>query len=190
MSAAAATSHASSRPWAKRISGETVIRAGVYPELAPENSPSGNPTEVVAMEERSPAQLYALVFGVVLVAAGILGFFYEATFTSDVAVRDAVLGILDVNGWHNVVHIATGVLGLAAAGSYAYARAYAFGLGAVYILVAVWGFIIGSGDSILSIVPVNTEDNFLHLLIGIAGIGAGLATPAAPEPSTQRPATA
>ena len=25
---------------------------------------------------------------------------------------------------------------------------------------------------------MNTEDNFLHLLIGIAGIGAGLATPA------------
>jgi Domain of unknown function (DUF4383) len=55
-------------------------------------------------------------------------------------VRDAVFGILDVNGWHNVVHIATGGLGLLAfvAGAYA-ARAYAFGLGAVYILVAVWG---------------------------------------------------
>ena len=141
------------------------------------------------MEGRSPAQLYALVFGVVLVAAGILGFFYEAKFTNDVAVREAVLGILEVNGWHNVVHIATGVLGLAAAGSYAYSRVYALGLGAVYIVVAVWGFIIGSGESILSIVPVNTEDNVLHLLIGIAGIAAGLATPSVPEPSTQEPAT-
>jgi hypothetical protein len=141
------------------------------------------------MKERSPAQLYALVFGFVLVVAGIVGFFYEADFTSDKGVRDAVFGILDVNGWHNVVHIATGVLGLAAAGSYAYSRTYAFGLGAVYILVAVWGFIVGDGDSILSIVPVNTEDNVLHLFIGIAGIGAGLATPAAPAPSTAAPAT-
>ena len=90
-----------------------------------------------------------------------------------------VLGIFAVNGWHNVVHLVTGLLGLAAAG-YA-ARQYALGLGLVYLVVAIWGFIIGSGDSILSIVPVNTEDNVLHLLIGIAGIGAYLATPARAE---------
>jgi len=73
------------------------------------------------MGGRSPAQLYALIFGVVLVAVGILGFFYEASFSSgDDAERDAVLGILDVNGWHNLVHIASGVVGLAVAGSYAW----------------------------------------------------------------------
>lgn len=133
---------------------------------------------------RSPAQLYALIFGAVLTVAGIIGFFYNSEFTSDKSVRDAVLGILDVNGWHNVVHIATGVLGLAAAGAYASARGYALGLGAVYIVVAIWGFIIGDGDSILSIIPVNTEDNILHLLIGVSGIAAGMATPGVPEPST------
>jgi hypothetical protein len=37
---------------------------------------------------------------------------------------------------------------------------------------------------------VNSEDNFLHLLIGIAGVGAGLATPGTAPPSTNRPATA
>ena len=141
------------------------------------------------MEERSPAQLYALIFGVVLVAAGIIGFFYSSAFGSPGKV-DAVLGILDVNAWHNIVHIATGALGLLAfAGGYDYARKYAFGLGAVYIVVAIWGFIIGDGDSILSIIPVNTEDNILHLLIGIAGIAAGMATPAVAAPTT-RSATA
>ena len=132
------------------------------------------------MQHLSPARLYALVIGAVLTAAGIIGFFYESEFTDDESVRDAVFGILDVNGWHNVVHIATGVLGLVAfaVGAYA-ARAYALGLGAVYIVVAIWGFIVGDGDSILSIVPVNTEDNVLHLLIGIAGLAAGAATPAA-----------
>jgi len=139
---------------------------------------------------RSPAQLYALIFGAVLVAAGILGFFYNAEFTSDKSERDAVLGILDVNGWHNVVHIATGLLGLMAASSWSTARTYAFGLGAVYILVAVWGFIVGDGDSILSIIPVNTEDNILHLLIGVAGLAAAAATPSAQQPTTAPPATA
>jgi uncharacterized protein (UPF0333 family) len=137
---------------------------------------------------RSPAQLYALIFGAVLTVAGIIGFFYNSDFTSDKHVRDAVFGILDVNGWHNVVHILSGILGLMAASSYSSARTYALGLGAVYILVAIWGFIIGDGNSILSIIPVNTEDNVLHLLIGITGIAAGTATPAVADPTT-RPAT-
>jgi hypothetical protein len=127
------------------------------------------------MDERSPAQLYALVIGATLVIAGFMGFFYNSAFTSNEADRDAVLGILDVNGWHNVVHLATGALGLLAyiAGA---GRTYALGLGVVYLAVAAWGFAIGDGDSILSIVPVNTEDNVLHLLIGLVGIGAGLAS--------------
>jgi uncharacterized protein (UPF0333 family) len=132
---------------------------------------------------RSPAQLYALIFGAVLTVAGIIGFFYNSEFTSDKSVRDAVFGILDVNGWHNVVHILTGIVGLAVAANYSASRSYALGMGVVYIAVAIWGFIIGDGDSILSIIPVNTEDNVLHLLIGIAGIAAGTATPAVADPT-------
>jgi hypothetical protein len=139
--------------------------------------------------ERSPAQVYALVIGVTLVAAGILGFFYNASFdTGDGLERDAVLGILDVNAWHNLVHIATGALGLAVAASYAGSRGYAIGLGVVYLLVALLGFIAGDGDEIVNLIPVNTEDNVLHLLIGIAGVGAGLATPSVPAPTTAAPA--
>jgi uncharacterized protein (UPF0333 family) len=84
------------------------------------------------MRNRTAASLYALVFGIVLLVAGIAGFFYSSDF-DDPGEVDAVLGILDVNGWHNVVHIATGALGLAAfsAGANA-ARTYALGLGAVY----------------------------------------------------------
>jgi len=137
--------------------------------------------------QRSPAQLYALVFGLVLVAAGILGFFYESSFATgdDTLVeRDAILGIFDVNGWHNVVHIASGLVGLAVVGSYANARMYALGFGAVYIVVAILGFIYGDGDSIFKLIPVNTEVNVLHVLIGVAGLGAGMATPAEPAPTT------
>ena len=134
---------------------------------------------------RSPAQLYALIFGAVLTIAGIVGFFYNSDFTSDKAVHSDVFGILSVNGWHNVVHIATGVVGLFAASAYASARGYAVGLGIVYIAVAIWGFVIGSGDSILSIIPVNTPDNVLHLLIGVSGLAAGAATPAVAAPTTR-----
>ena len=137
--------------------------------------------------ERSPAQVYALVIGATLTVVGIAGFFYNADFgTGDGTARDAVLGVLDVNGWH----IATGVVGLLVAGSYGGSRGYAIGLGAIYLLVALLGFLAGDGDEIVNLIPVNTEDNLLHLLIGLAGLGGGLATPATAPPSTQRPATA
>lgn len=136
---------------------------------------------------KSPAQVYALVIGAVLVAAGVLGFFYNASFAvgdETLTNREAVLGILDVNGWHNVVHIASGALGLALAGSWAGARAYAFGLGAIYVVVVILGFIYGDGDSIVSLIPINTEDNILHVLIAISALAAGFATPAQPGPTT------
>ena len=133
---------------------------------------------------RTPAQLYALIFGATLVVAGIIGFFYSASFGSPGKV-DGVLGILDVNGWHNIVHIASGVVGLLSM-SYGAARTYAVGFGAVYIAVAIWGFAAGDGGTILGIIPVNTEDNVLHTLIGLAGIGAYAATPAAAKPTTAR----
>jgi hypothetical protein len=135
----------------------------------------------------SPARLYAGLVGAVLVGAGIIGFFYSSAFGSP-GETDAVFGILDVNGWHNVVHLATGALGLLAfrAGASA-SRTYALGLGAVYIVVAIWGFVIGDGDSILGFIPVNTEDDVLHLAIGLTGLLAGFASPAV---SAGRPATA
>ena len=127
------------------------------------------------MEGASPARLYATLVGGTLVIAGIIGFFYSSSFGGPGAVDD-VFGILAVNGWHNVVHIVTGGLGLIAAG-YA-ARQYALGLGVVYLAIAIWGSIIGDGHSLLGFIPVNTEDNFLHLILGLLGIAAGMSTPA------------
>ncbi|HEX8075819.1 MAG TPA: DUF4383 domain-containing protein [Thermoleophilaceae bacterium] len=132
------------------------------------------------MNGRTPAQLYALLVGGTLVVAGIIGFFYSSAFGSPGEVDD-VFGILSVNGWHNVVHIATGALGLLAL-AYGASRSYALLLGVVYVAVAVWGFAIGDGDSILGFIPVNTEDNVLHTVLGLAGLAAYAATPA------QRPA--
>jgi hypothetical protein len=136
------------------------------------------------MQASSPARLYATVVGAVLTILGIVGFFYSSSFGSPGTVDD-IFGIFSVNGWGNVVHLATGLLGLAAAG-YA-ARTYALAVGLLYLVIAIWGFIIGSGDAILSIVPVNGGDNVLHLVIGLFGLGAGAASAA---PSRARTAAA
>jgi hypothetical protein len=140
------------------------------------------------MDSASPARLYCTLVGAVLVIAGIIGFFYTAGFDTGVsgvaADTDEVFGILAVNGWHNVVHILLGLLGLLAAG-YA-AREYALGVGLVYIVLAIWGF--ADGDNIiLGLVPLNNEDNFLHLILGLTGVAAGAATPKVTAPTA--PAT-
>lgn len=132
------------------------------------------------MSASTPARLYATLVGGALVVGGILGFFYSASFTTGNEVgreSDEVLGLIAVNGWHNLVHIATGLLGLAAA-AYA-ARTYALALGLAYLLLALWGFLeVENGfGSLLDVVPINTEDNFLHLILGLTGLGAGAATP-------------
>jgi uncharacterized protein DUF4383 len=128
-------------------------------------------------EPVTPASLYAGLIGAVLVVAGIVGFFYSSSFGSPGSVDD-VIGVLDVNAWHNLVHLLSGAVGLLAFASGPRAtRAYALAFGAVYIVVAIWGFIIGGGESILGFIPINTEDNVLHVVLGVLGIGAGLASP-------------
>lgn len=129
------------------------------------------------MPTTTPAQLYCTLAGVVLVIGGIIGFFYDASFDTGLEITsENVFGVFAVNGWHNLLHIATGLLGLLAAG-YA-ARTYALAFGLAYLIIAVWGFLeVEEGfGALLDLIAINTEDNFLHLLIGLTGLGAGAAT--------------
>jgi hypothetical protein len=133
--------------------------------------------------QRTPAQVYCLVFGATLVLAAILGFITNSSFsTGDDVSRDALLGLFDVNGWHNVVHLASGVVGLALAGSRPGARLYAFSFGGVYVLVTILGLAAGDNSTLFDLIVVNTADNFLHLVIAALGIIAGAMSPAETAP--------
>lgn len=120
---------------------------------------------------RAPAQLYCAVAGAALLIAGIAGFFVNSSF-GDASNRGTLI-IFDVNGWHNVVHILSGLVLLAAAPRATPARMVAGAFGAVYGIVAIWGFI--SGDSVLWIIPVNTADNVLHIALAALGLLAAAA---------------
>ncbi len=136
------------------------------------------------MDEASPARLYCLLVGGVLVIAGIIGFFYEGSFATGDSIRtEDVFGVLSVNGWHNLVHIAIGALLLICAGSAA--RGAALFVGILYIVLCVLGFIatghggitfVAKDDVLIKLVPVNNEDNVLHLILGITGLIAYLAS--------------
>ena len=135
----------------------------------------------------TPAQIYSLAFGATLLLVGILGFIAESAFDTGSDVNGSNFILFEVNGWHNLVHIASGLLGLALWRSAAGARSFALGFGAVYLIVTLWGFV--DGNDVLGLIPVNAADNVLHLLISLLGIGAGLASRDAPA-GAHRPTTA
>lgn len=124
-------------------------------------------------DKRTPAQWYCLLFGGTLLAVGLIGFLANASFVVGKELEDdPLLGIFDVNGWHNVVHLLSGAFLLAFAKKRATAKATALAFGLVYGLVTVIGFI--DGTDVLAIIPTNGADNVLHLVISALAIVSGL----------------
>ena len=123
------------------------------------------------------ARLYVLVVGAALVIGGVAGFAYESSFgTGESYVSDDILGIFPTNGWDNVLHLAAGVACLIAASRAP--RPMALAIGAGFTILGVWGMIVtdhGVGN-LVDAIPVGTEDNLLHLALGLTGIAAGLLT--------------
>jgi hypothetical protein len=123
-------------------------------------------------DRRTPAQWYCLLAGLSLLLAGIFGFVADASFdTGDAVQGDLFLGF-EVNAIHNLIHLASGLVLLAASPKRASARIVALGFGLVYGLVAVIGLI--DGTDVLGLIPVNSADNVLHIALAALGIVAGL----------------
>jgi hypothetical protein len=112
--------------------------------------------------------------GVGLIAVGGLGFAGNADFAG-ADHRGAFLG-LDVNGWHNLIHIATGLLLLAGASSARHARAVCVLFAGLYALIAILGWVDGS--DVFGFVPIDRADNVLHSALAVIALIAA----AAPAP--------
>jgi hypothetical protein len=126
------------------------------------------------MEPPSPARLYAAAGGVALIAIGVVGFFYSASFGTPGTVEQA-LGVLDVNAWLNVLYLAAGSLGLLAAT--AAARPFALCAGLLFTAIGVWGLALGGGEAILDLLPTGTGNSVLALTVGLLGLAAAAGTP-------------
>jgi hypothetical protein len=108
----------------------------------------------------------ALYFGIVLTAVGVLGF--VPGVTSD----GLLLGIFQVDMLHNIIHLATGIVGILVGTSMAsYASLYFKVFGIVYGLVTVVGFV--QGDTVLGLIMVNMADNILHVAIAAVALYIG-----------------
>lgn len=123
------------------------------------------------------AKQIAVVFGIVMLLVGVLGFVpaFNTAGPSGTSYT-MLLGIFAVNPVHNVIHLATGAVALAAGlyGSGAYARMYFLVFGIVYTLVTligITGLLFDGHGSLLGIVPINGADNALHVAITLLALG-------------------
>jgi hypothetical protein len=137
------------------------------------------------IRERAPLSELALLISLGFLAVGIAGFIPGITThygDLEFAGHDSgakLLGVFQVSILHNLVHLAYGVAGLALWRTRTGARAFLVVGGLVYLALTLWGFVI-SEHSGWNFVPVNRDDNLLHLGLGLGMFGLGVLPERAP----------
>lgn len=132
------------------------------------------------VREQHPLRVAATVVAAVFLLVGSLGFIpgitaeYDGMTFAGHESTAMLLGIFHVSILHNIVHLLFGVVGLVMARTVTAARGFLIGGGVVYLVLWIYGLLIDQ-DSAANLVPVNTADNWLHLLLGVGMIGLGLA---------------
>ena len=128
------------------------------------------------------AKTAALIFGVIFIAVGLLG------FIDNPIIGDADNVIFHADTTHNLVHIISGVVFLLVAmAAPAAASGFMIVFGLVYLLIGILG-LTAIGDTgmtkVLGFLHVNGNDNYLHLVLGIVIALAGFITRGARAPRT------
>jgi hypothetical protein len=114
------------------------------------------------------AKPMAVLFGVVFLVIGILGF--VPAVTKD----EMLLGIFHVNTAHNAVHLLTGVVALFCGMSgFGAARVFFKIFGLIYAAVAILGFLNPGDSMLLGLIANNTADTWLHVVIAVVSLLLG-----------------
>ena len=113
------------------------------------------------------AKTLGMLFGIVFLAVGILG------FVPGITTNYMLLGIFMVNPMHSIVHIVSGAIFLFASMSGAGAARLWFQIfGVVYAIVAILGFMTPNG-LLLGLISNNPADTWLHVVLAVAMLGIG-----------------
>jgi uncharacterized protein DUF4383 len=95
-----------------------------------------------------------------------------------------LFGVFAVSGLLNVIHLISGVVGLALARTYAASRAYFLGGGLVYLAIWLHGWLMGRGSA--SLLAVNNPDNWLHFGLGVGMVLLGITLAGQRDPTKRR----
>jgi hypothetical protein len=135
---------------------------------------------------RTPAQLFALVFGIVYLAVGLVGFAVTGFDNFAGKTFDEELIIFAINPLHNIAHIGLGAVLIGAAAKHATAK-YANMLSGVGLLLLV---ILGMAGVLqfLAVKDAGAADNYLHLATAALALYFGSVGAAGPARTTPGPA--
>ncbi|MER7111941.1 DUF4383 domain-containing protein [Streptomyces sp. NPDC000229] len=128
---------------------------------------------------RTPVQQAALLVGAVFLLVGVLGFIpgittdYDALKFAEHDSEAKLLGVFQVSVLHNLVHVLFGLAGLSMARSASAARSFLVVGGVIYLALWLYGLFIDH-DSSANFIPVNTADNWLHFVLGVAMVALGV----------------
>jgi hypothetical protein len=131
------------------------------------------------VRERAPLSELALLVSLGFLAVGLAGFIPGITThygDLEFAGHESgakLLGVFQVSVLHNLVHLAYGVAGIVLSRSRAGARAFLVFGGLVYLALTLWGFVVSKGSG-WNFVPVNRDDDYLHLGLGLGMFGLGI----------------
>ena len=122
---------------------------------------------------RTPAQMFALVFGIVYLAIGLIGFAVTGFDNWFSEIYNEKLIVFPLNPGHNIVHILIGAAWLGASRAHATAKTANAVIGAAYLLTFLLG-ILGV-LKFLAIEDAGSADNYLHLASGALSLFFGTA---------------
>lgn len=117
-------------------------------------------------------QSVALIFGIIFIAIGVLGFFASGmSMEANPMLAPHLFGLFPVNALHNVVHLIFGVWGVVASRHWDSAKTYCTVAGIIYLALTLLGFII---PSTFGLMPIGGNDILLHAFLGIVLTGVGV----------------
>jgi hypothetical protein len=140
--------------------------------------------------DRAPTQDAAALLALVFLVIGIAGFIpgitthYDRLAFAGHGSGAELFGLFQTSILQNLLHLLFGVAGLALARTRESARAYLIGGGAVYVVIFLYG-LATSAHSGANFVPLNGNDDILHLTLGISMLVVGLLPERVPGASAE-----
>jgi hypothetical protein len=117
------------------------------------------------------AKTICTFLGIVFILVGLIGF-----------AKHDLLGA-HLSGAHNIIHLVSGAIALylGLKGSYSVAKMFCIIFGAVYLLLGIVGFLLGTGpEKMFAVIPgtleLGTMDHIIHLALGVIFLVGGFIT--------------
>ena len=130
------------------------------------------------VEAWSPARVYLVVSGILLVVLAAAGFAVNAEFPTEAGrvapTSGHIFGILETNGWHNLAGVLSAVVAFGFAARPEWSRTGALVKGVFYVGVTSTIAIFG-GETFW--IAANTADQVIHASLAAGGLATAALTP-------------